>query len=327
MRNEGGWNVGRKEGLLDPGRSFLSPLYGGESNTLFTEMLSWGFDIRNQIAKRPDVHTGTLKRKSFFMQVAPYVSFRPVDKFEIMATYNFIDPEFPGQQRFMASASYTFADAVSVEAGFIQPDFGIRHDDHTTFTRSMTRLWPYYQDLGAQLTIHPVEWLSITGGLFDASNRREAVGFLKEHSMMGLAGATFMLADFDAGYSIGGGVSVLFQDGQKLAGMHVGAGLIDRATILAEYVRADHALTSDSPPLDIVGFHASYQLVDGLALTARFEQAMAENSSGETQTTKQIVLGAQIFIVPYIELRPEYRWYDDPLRRTAQYTGQFHLFF
>ena len=327
MRNEGGWSVARRESLFDPGRTFLSPLYAAEDNTLFSEHISWGFDVRNQIAKRPDPETHELTRQSFFMQIAPYVSYRPAEHVEIMATYNIVKPEFAGQKEFMAIARCIVTDALAVEAGFFQPDFGVRHDDHTTFTRSAAGFVPFQADLGAQVYIHATDWLTLSGGVFDAHNRRESIGFLKEKSLMEVAKASVVITDYDAGISLSGGASGLFQNGQTLMAMQAGIGLIDRAAMQFEYVRADHMLGPESPAVNIFEVTASCNIVDGFALTGRYEQTLTDNSLGESLTRKQFVLGAQIFVLPFVELRPEYRWYDDPVRRTAQYTGQIHIFF
>lgn len=223
LRNEGGWYSSKKDGIFDPGKSFLAPIYAGEDNTLLGKNLIWGFDVRNQIAKRPSPPYGELKRKSFFMQAAPHLSYRPIENVELTGSYNFIDPQFPGQQRFIAYVTYKPVKPLAVEAGFLQPDFGIRHDDHTSFTRTLPGFYPYYQDLGVQVYANAAEWLTVSGGVFDTKHRREAEPFIKAHSIMTDAKVSAIRVVNDWSMSFMGGASALFEDGQTLYGVHAGA--------------------------------------------------------------------------------------------------------
>ena len=175
MRNADGWHVGKTLRLFDPSPTFLAPLFRAEDNTILSEQLSWGFAIRNQVAKRWDTETQSLRRRDFWMQVAPYVSYRPVEHVELSGTYNFIRPEFPEQQRFLASVSWLPAYLLRFEGGYILPDVGIQHDDHTVLTRNLTAMRRMWQELGAVQGRRFIESLRLFSHLANVGDAKSLV--------------------------------------------------------------------------------------------------------------------------------------------------------
>jgi hypothetical protein len=43
--------------------------------------------------------------------------------------------------------------------------------------------------------------------------------------------------------------------------------------------------------------------------------------------TTQLVLGARLFVLPFVELRPEWRWVDTERYRSSRIAVQLHLFY
>jgi hypothetical protein len=43
--------------------------------------------------------------------------------------------------------------------------------------------------------------------------------------------------------------------------------------------------------------------------------------------TTQLVLGARLFVLPFVELRPEWRWVDTERYRSSRIAAQLHLFY
>jgi len=339
MRNEGGWYSMKPASLVDPSETFLSPLYAAESNSLLVDQLSWGFDIRNQTAKRRHIDEVTgipdIERQNFFMQVSPYVSYRPVEEVEIYGSYNVVEPEFAGQQKFTAAVTYRPFDEVAVKGGYIQPEFGIRHDDHTIFTRQGSKMWVMYQELGTEVYVTPQPWLTVSGGIYDSKHRREVYPtVIKDGSLIYTSKISAQPVLFDEGIGFLAGASMMIQDGQNMYGGHLGVGLIDHATLLAELVqwKNDAAGGSFEPEATMYSILASYQLFDGLALTARYERIQNDVAPGARMEATQYVIGAEIFPLPFLEIRPEYRWYDGKNPDTStlllkQYTAQVHIFY
>lgn len=328
IRNEGGFTTMKRTGLWS---LYEAP----ESNTLFTEQLSWGFDIRNQTAYRYDPERRDFVRRPFFMQIMPYVSYRPMEEVEFVGGVNLVKPEWPSQQRATAAIIVRPLEELAIEAGYFQPDVGLRHDDHTTLTRSTLRLYPGWNELGASVVAAPLEWLTVTAGLFDTRNRRAEI-FTRGTDPVIDKGAPLVTgklhlqhADFDKGLSGFAGASFFHAGGQDMAGLYAGIGLIERASLTAEYVTLRSTTSGNNGESTERAFSigASYDIVEAFALTARYEEARHGYEGGGSGSTKQYVLGAQIFVLPSLELRPEYRWRDTPTSRIAQWGGQVHLFF
>jgi hypothetical protein len=76
-----------------------------------------------------------------------------------------------------------------------------------------------------------------------------------------------------------------------------------------------------------------YNLIDALDLYARYEEGNSEFiyfvPPNDNYKSRQIVLGANIYPIPYIEIRPEYRIYDREFAESysAQWTVQLHVYF
>jgi len=335
QRNNGGWNGIRKSGLIDPKGTFLSPIYGAESNTLFDERLTWGFDIRQQLAKRYIPSERKLKRQFFTMQIQPYLTYRPYDQVAVSASYNFVPPVYPEQQRFTCSVTYQPVEEAQVQAGYFLPDFGIQHDDHTVLTRGAIAMRRMYQELGAQIAFTPLEWLTVSSGVFSSQHRQDAIynpdqtAVIGDKSLMGVGKLSIQPTDYELGISFLAGGSILRTDGQTILGVHTGVALIDQATLLLEFVTWTNRATVPGfePSGKVFSVLASYQIIEGLAFTARYEEATVDVTMTSTARSKQYIAGLETFILPFFEIRPEYRYTDSPIATVAQYSAQIHIFY
>ena len=63
-----------------------------------------------------------------------------------------------------------------------------------------------------------------------------------------------------------------------------------------------------------------------IVLSGRVEQGTTQNAGNESQT-QQAVLGVEFFPIPFVELRPEYRYTRTGTYALAQYTLQMHVFY
>lgn len=331
LRTEGGWNMSKMYGLIRPEKTFLAPLYKAESNTLFNEDFSWGFDIRNQIAKRRRVRDGKLEfyRSSFNMQIAPYVTYRPIEGVAIGGNFNIVEPLYPEQQHFLASVAYSPAEMLTVQGGFLLPDFGVQHDDHTVFTRDKIRMRRQYQELGADVHFTPIEWMKASVGIFRSENRHDAVNAVAEKRMMTALKLQVQPVSYDWDINFLFGGSALLQAGQDAFSAYAGFGWIDRANLLAEYVTTKTQATFGTfePKQEVFSIFAAVDILNGLTWTARYEESKLETAADRHEIDKQWVVGFEVFVLPFVELRPEYRWLDTPHYRLAQYTLQTHIFY
>ncbi|MCS7001097.1 MAG: hypothetical protein NZ481_09525, partial [Candidatus Kapabacteria bacterium] len=67
-------------------------------------------------------------------------------------------------------------------------------------------------------------------------------------------------------------------------------------------------------------------IAEPVYLYARAEQGETV-TAGISLRQQQYLLGAQVFVLPFVELRPEYRIIDLPLYRLNRWTVQLHVFY
>jgi hypothetical protein len=124
------------------------------------------------------------------------------------------------------------------------------------------------------------------------------------------------------------GGSYLKNDDFQLTNLFGGVGLQDKVAVMGEYVFSDKeaARETTTATLDL-----SIQAKPGLIIYARGEQGEVTQQRASTAnielTTRQAVLGAQVFLTPQIELRPEYRLLDTETFRSTRYALQVHVFY
>ena len=94
---------------------------------------------------------------------------------------------------------------------------------------------------------------------------------------------------------------------------------------MIEATRSDRGQEEDWNTLNIMTM-LSVQLREWLILNGRVERATTDKA-GDEFVTDALVLGAEFFPVPYLELRPEYRILRTDDYSIGQYTIQVHLFF
>jgi hypothetical protein len=71
----------------------------------------------------------------------------------------------------------------------------------------------------------------------------------------------------------------------------------------------------------------TYQLASWINLEWRYEWGLSEQPSTGPSYAHAFVLGSEFFPFPYLEIRPEYRWFRNDQYEMGQYTVQFHAFY
>lgn len=330
IRTELGWSTMNQVGAISPEDIGLGSLYSGETNTFFDGLMTFGLDARLQMAKlgRPP----NADRKVIPMQFAPGIAITPFEELAIYGTYN------AGPTRYIGQTSYDFAvqyqpgvTLPSIRVGYIQPSTGIRHDDHTMFIRrdaayySTPIIPPNYNDWGGEITYEGQRWLTVNAGAFSAR---------------GLAGKTELSIDsaqplylarvvlwpqlLDEGLNGMLGGSYFGNGDFRMMNAFAGIGLADKATIYGEgmYLR-----TSDDRIIRNLMMQGSYQLAQWLALEWRYEWGLSEQAATGPFYASSFVVGTQFFLLPYLEIRPEYRYFENDEYGMGQYTVQVHAFY
>lgn len=330
IRNELGWSSMNQVGAISPSSLGLDSLYAAETNTLFDGLVTLGLDARLQMAKLG--HTATTPRKIIPMQLAPSLAITPSEELAIYGTYN------AGPTRYVGQTSYEFAvqyqpgiTLPGIRAGYIQPSIGIRHDDHTMYMRrDAARLGtpiipPNYNDWGAEITYEGQHWLTVNAGAFSARNLAGKPELsLDSAKPLYLARIILWPQLLDDGLNGMAGASFFGNDDFSMMNAFAGVGLSDKATIYGEGM---YTRTADNWIYRNMMVHGSYQLAQWLALDWRYEWGLTEHVSTGPLYAHSFVIGTQFFLLPYLELRPEYRYFENDQYGMGQYTVQLHAFY
>ena len=343
LRNFRGWKFLSNVGLLQPEKVKLDKVYryDSSSNTVLNGKLTLGTDFRLQMArshKSPDS-----ERRVFPMQAAVYADYRIINWLQTEASYNFGPKKFNGQQSWSASAiiqpeySYT-----QFRIGYFQPSIGIRYDDHTMVVRQVpgadgnTIIAPNYAEFGAEFNYNGFDWLTATVGVFDAESLAEnfvvdnygsQISLIDDKNKPSWLGRLVLMPKILNGEkSLFAGGSFFVNDDFSISNLFIGIGLTERVSIIGDYTRS---VKNDMRTTNNLMLEATYRLIEPILVTFRGEKGETVSDIGgkniETYTN-QGVIGLQIFVIPYIKLRPEYRIVDTERYRSTRYAVQLHIF-
>ncbi len=363
-RNEIGWGselFTRAFGFADIG---LPKLDEQESNTMLGGKVMIGIDLRAQLARlgKPVADPAAKPADAFFsgytpgtkpdlvyipMQFQPYLTVLPTEWLSIAGSYNIstlAGSRYPGQSPWDAQV-ILHGDPMlpQLRLGMIQPSIGIRHDDHTMLIRAdaidqrRTIIPAGYAELGAEASWHPISLFRVEAGGFSNTNLREASQARATDpvraSSDGLAysGRVSLMPQFlDLGLNTWFGASYFGSGDLSLINAFAGVG---RNEIGSLQLEMSHSSGAGDYTTTAYMALASWTAKEWLVVEARGEMATSQ-ATGIQATTKQMVLGVQFFVLPYLELRPEYRLIHVRNESSAtneyilgQYTLQTHLFF
>lgn len=340
LRDELGWYSMHDVGLIDPSVLGMST---GSSNTMFDGLVLTGFDLRLQRARS---HKSADAESSIFpMQAAIHAALLPAEWVTLEGSYNAgAKKRYNGQQQWSGSAILRPEFSLpELRAGFFQPSIGMRYDDHTMLVRQVAGadgtplIAPGFAEWGAEISYNSLKWLTVTAGAFDAGSlaenrvtgsdslQRSLIEDKNTPSMLGRV--VFWPRPFGHQVPMYTGVSLLVNGDFSLTNVFAGVGLTDAVSLMAEYARSDKKglRTTDNVSVDL-----TWQALDALLVYVRGERGTTTLTALQQETdvyTNQIVVGTQIFLMPFVELRPEYRWVDTEAFTSTRYAVQLHLFY
>ncbi len=350
LRNELGWYSNNDVSLIPPASLGLEDFYTsiGKSNTLFSDNLTFGLDFRMQRAKS---HKSAIaEAKIFPMQAALHAAYTATDWLTLEGMYSFGEKRYNGQALFSASALLQPGFAYpQLRIGFFQPSIGMRYDDHTMLIRQIPGtdytplIAPNYADVGTEIAYEGLKWLTVDAGVFRADN-------LSENTVQDKQGTLHSLVDkdnlsrsgrlvfwprfFESTLNTYAGASLLANGNFSLVTTFAGIGWTDHISLLAEYAESNK---TDMRKTETVSVEVMYQVASPVLFYVRGErgrttQYIPDDSIRNYMT--QWVIGSQIFLLPYVELRPEFRIVSTEQypQTTDQYnsgrfTTQLHIFY
>ena len=318
----------------------LRPLQSLGTNQVAGDKVTIGADLRFQMAKlgRP-VYDAAGKvqepdRMFIPMQAAVGLAWDITPRLQAAASINgaAFKYRFPGQTHADGWLRYVPENTAipSVRAGLIQPSVGIRHDDHTILIRSNPfnprgpMLPASYNDPGVELSWAPVHGVTVEAAGLYAHWLAEANQTVKKASPIGSARVTWSPQFLDLGLNSWVGASTLYNDGLFLQGGHVGIGKGYLGSLQAEVLHGKDR--NDNETLSWL-VHAAWSLREWLVIEGRVEQSVGTAKVGKDAETRAAVAGIQWFPMRFVEIRPEYRYFETKDYTVGQWSAQLHLWF
>ncbi|MFP4600584.1 MAG: hypothetical protein ACLFVJ_20180 [Persicimonas sp.] len=355
MRSMIGWSSMADVGMVNyeqMGVDWFSEMY---SNEVVEGWASVGLDMRFQMARlgRPvgefgedgQINIIEPDRRIIPMQIQPHALVDLTDYVRLHGSYaagpntfdgELCDTPFAGQSCYVAEAIFEpDAPWPAVRAGMFQPSMGIRHDDHTMLirqdaSRPRRALIPAnYAELGAEASYQPLYWLRMEAGAFRAANLAEAIGqpeVVSTNDVAYLGRVSFLPRvefgeDWDLSAMIGG--SAYGAGDFHMQNLFAGIGMLDFASLIVE--GAHFARGSAAEGINVASI-LSIEARKWLVVEGRLERGWASNDDGDF-TTDAAVVGVQFVPMPYVKLRPEYRYLTTDDYAMGQYTAQLHIFY
>lgn len=334
LRNESGFSYGKN--ALKMWNSYkegeeleISPAIG--------KNISYGFDFRTQYLAKFD----SAKSKSDFQNMTGSMYFGTTlsEKMEVAARYDFV---------WGVWEAYAVAKVLPfngyLKAGTFQPNFGVRIDDHTAYTRggdmgkitSAQNGFPYnalYNETGVEagFTFGDFAFFTVSAGKSNVNSLfKYDPAYTTNLMLTPVQNDNFNLM-------VGGSYAAMKKtnnnDGTKLnanlAGAYVGIGFND-FTLLAEFDNAVNYNEKDSS-MSAMMIEASYKISKGLDAIIRLDSFSGDDpmtTDGAELKLQHLIIGAEWFPYSFIEIRPQYRVNTEkPDIKNNAFVMQFHFFY
>lgn len=355
LRSDLGWYSYNDVGLIGRDNPAVKWLYDLDNeNTFFGGLLSLGMDLRIQNTR--SFFSDSARRVTFPMQAALYASLHPVKGVTVEGSFNLAalrkeanssrTVRYPGQRDGHLSAILQPDIAwPSLRVGLFRPGIGVRYDDHTVFpvslvtSQSRQPLYaPNWAEYGAEVTYEGLEWLTLSAGAFGSqglSELRLPNGLATVHAIEGnaptiTAKAMVWPRFFEDMLNTYVGASILVNGDLRMLNTAIGIGITDHLSVTADWLHMTkpNVTTTNNGMVEVM-----YQVLPELLPFVRWEGSATDLHALDAQGARDDVVyagvfGAQIFVLPYVELRPEYRVWDTRWEgNTTRWNFQLHIFY
>lgn len=330
MRSMGGWLYGKNTLSMYTSDGKLSPKIG--------DNISFGFDYRTQyLTKSTDSTTQSDFQK---MEGTIYLNVGLSDKIDVYARYDFLFSiwEAYGVLNVLPNDSY-------IKVGTFAPNYGIRLDDHTAYTRGgdLGVLFstgsrqgliydPRYVETGVELGINLGSIFNLTASVGNPRNRE----FLADPTYTARLEFTPIIANKIALLFGGSFTSYKEQRFNAISGMNsianiqfyggfAGIGVGD-ATLLAEYdIGKDNIVTGQKTGSLMI--EGAYRITKGLEGVVRYDR-FDRNINNSNDELQRLIVGVELYPYSFIEILPQYRLqWETPEVKNNSFVMQFHLYY
>ncbi|MGE5812165.1 MAG: hypothetical protein ACM339_11725 [Ignavibacteria bacterium] len=331
MRNRGGWSYGRNVLPMASPRDY-------KMSNMIGENISLGLDFRTQF-----LYSGE-RNKTDFQKMAGsiYANVDLSEDINIFARYDFIQEiwEGYGVARILPNRGY-------IKAGAFSPNYGLRIDDHTAYTRagdfgllfsqgaSQGLIFlPQYTEIGLEAGLYFSDFalLTISAGKPNSDPRTITFPFDKQNtdpSYTANLQFTPQVGD-EMGLMFGGSFTNFKNSLNDFSNVNIFGGYagfgIGGFTILGEFDVAKDYLDIDSTSTALM-IEGAYQIIKGLEAVLRYDR-FDPFSDLETDAVSRLIIGFEVFPYSFIEIRPQYRLQmEDPSVDNDSFVLQFHFWY
>jgi len=331
MRNTSGWQFGKNVLPIErPSKEF--PM-----SDKLNENIQFGLDFRgNGLLYMTD---STSRIDFQRMTGSVYTNVDLSEKISVFARYDFIWQiwEAYGIVHILPNDGY-------IKGGSFVPNYGIRLDDHTAYTRggdlgiitpgaSKRGLIfdPRYVESGVEVGQYISDFVFITASV---GNPRSPNVFAADPTYT--ANVEFYPTVSDvAALMLGGSLSIFRQQvfsgsaikyqQVQMYGGYAGIGFGD-LTLMVEYDIANNYVKQDSASNALM-IEAAYRLVKGVEAVVRYDR-FDPLTSREKDDISRLIVGFEIHPFSFTEIRPQYRFQmEDPSIKNDTFLIQFHLWY
>jgi hypothetical protein len=331
MRNENGLVFGKNIISMISPRDDKFPV-----SPKLSENISFGFDYRSQFLYSQE------KKRTDFQDMAGsiYLNAAVSENIDVTARYDFIWAIWEGfaTARILPNNSY-------IKVGTFSPNYGIRLDDHTSYTRggdygllfsSGTARGliynPLYLETGVEIGANISGDISLTASVGKSrSNSTFAADptwttrleFTPSIDKIGLSfGGSFASTKTKKFDQLTGAQSYL---PTQLYGGFAGIGY-KKFSLMGEYdIAGDYVASGTKSGAFMI--EASYQVLTGLEAVVRYDRFDPDRDKSSDEHS-HLILGFEFYPYSFVEIRPQYRInLEDPEVKNDAFVLQFHFWY
>ena len=333
IRNRSGWSYSKNM------MAMVSPRSDFEMNNKIGENIQFGFDVRGQYLLQM---TDSTKKTDFQkMNASLYADVDLSEDISFIARYDFIQNIWEGY-----GIAHLVPEVFYIKGGTFSPNFGIRLDDHTAYTRGgdLGLLFasgvkqgliynPTYVESGIEAGVNLYDFAFLTASV---GNQSSAL-FAEDPSFTANLKISPAISD-EVGLFVGGSLGI-YRDRRssgppkfqqifpqvKMYGGYFGFGF-ENFTLMSEYDFADDYLISDTKSAFFM-LEASYRIFKGLDAVFRFDR-FDPDTKADGDDLNRYIIGFEFFPYSFIEIRPQYRIQSEkPSVMNNSALIQFHIWY
>ena len=333
IRNKRGWSYSKN--ML----AMISPRSDFEMSNKIGDNIQFGFDARGQYLLQM---TDSTKKTDFQrMNASLYTNIDLSEDISFVARYDFIQDIWEGY-----GIAHLIPEVFYIKGGTFSPNFGIRLDDHTAYTRGgdFGLLFtsgvkqgliynPTYVESGVEAGLNLYDFVFLTTSV---GNSGSAL-FSKDPSFTANLKITPSISE-KVGLFIGGSLGI-YRDRRssgppnfqqifpqvKMYGGYIGFGF-ENFTLMGEYDLASDYHANDTKS-SFAMVEASYAIFKGLDAVLRYDRFDPDTDTDDDNLSR-FIIGFEFFPYSFVEIRPQFRIQTEkPSVMNNSALIQFHLYY